>query len=203
MKKSMVVCGVLCAILLGCEKEAEKTTVEPTIQEEPIVQETPKVEQPVVEAEPITDEEVVIEEPVVEEEVVAEETNRGGLGDTITVQTSDGDYEIIFTDAYYTDDRNQFSDTVVDKVLIVVYEYKNLTYNDGWSDGLWITEGVHYTIYDGDGYSLETYPAETPYFQDEVTEGRSSRGSEAFAVVGDQTHYEIEVAGCIIEFDLQ
>ena len=120
MKKSMVVCGVLCAILLGCEKEAEKTTVEPTIQEEPIVQETPKVEQPVVEAEPITEEEVVIEEPVVEEEVVAEETNRGGLGDTITVQTSDGDYEIIFTDAYYTDDRNQFSDTVVDKVLIVV-----------------------------------------------------------------------------------
>lgn len=197
MKKSMVLCGILCAILLGCENEVQKTTVEPTVKEETTMQETPKVEQPVIEEEP------VVEEELAEEEVVVEENNRGGLGDTITVQTSDGDYEITFTEAYYTDDRNQYSDTVADKVLIVVYEYKNLTYNDGWSDGLWICEGVHYTIYDGDGYSLETYPADTPYFQDEVTEGRSSRGSEAFAVVGDQTHYEIEVAGCIIEFDLE
>lgn len=201
MKKSMVLCGILCAMLFGCENEVEKTTVEPTVQEEKTVQETPKVEQPVVEKEPVVEEEVVIEEPVVEE--VVEETNRGGLGDTITIQTSDGDYEITFTDAYYTDDRNQYSDTVADKVLIVVYEYKNLSYNDGWSDGLWISAYTDYTVYDGDGYSLETYPAETPYSQESVTEGRSSRGSEAFAVVGDQTHYEIEIAGCVIEFDLE
>ena len=141
-------------------------------------------------------EEVEIQQtPIIEEEIVQNEQVRVGLNETL----SNDVMEITFTDAYYTDDRNQFSDTQADKVLIIVYEYKNL----GCADGLWIMEGLDYTVYDGDGYSLETYPVSKPYYQDRVSIGRSTKGSEAFAVVGDKTHYEIEIGGAIVEFDLE
>ena len=64
-------------------------------------------------------------------------------------------------------------------------------------------EGNDYTVYDKDGYALETYPVSTPYNQERVGIGRSTRGSEAFAVVGDSTHFEIEIGGVIVEFDLE
>ena len=51
--------------------------------------------------------------------------------------------------------------------------------------------------------AIKIYPANLPYHQDSVSKNRSSKGSEAFAVIGDQTHYEIEVANSIIEFDLE
>lgn len=141
-----------------------------------------------------------VEVPIVETPKVY----RFGLNETVPMTSNYGDYEITFTDAYFTDDRNQFSDTQADKVLIVVYEYKNVSYVPDYTDGLWICEGVHYQVYGEDGFALETYPADIPYYQDEVTEGRSSRGSEAFAVVGDQHHFEIELAkDVIVEFDVE
>ena len=118
--------------------------------------------------------------------------------------TTYGDYEITFTDAYFTDERNQFSDTQADKVLIIVYEYKNVSYVPDYTDGLFICEGLDYKVYGEDGFSLETYPASLPYYQDTVSVGRSSKGSEAFAVVGDQHHFEIELgSNVIVEFDVE
>lgn len=148
-------------------------------------------------------------EEVKQEEQPKEETQtpqvyRFGLGETIPMTTNHGDYEITFTDAYFTDDRNQFSDTQADKVLIIVYEYKNVSYDNGFMDGLWISAYTDYSIYGEDGFALETYPASTPYSQEEAPIGRSSRGSEAFAVVGDQHHFEIELGkDVIVEFDLE
>lgn len=128
---------------------------------------------------------------------------RFGLGETIPMTTNYGNYEITFTEAYFTDDRNQFSDKQADKVLIIVYEYKNVSYDDGFMDGLWISPYTDYSIYGEDGFALETYPASTPYYQEEAPIGRSSRGSEAFAVIGDQHSFEIQLGSdVIIEFSL-
>ena len=202
MKKLMVLCGILCAVLLGCEKEVEKTNVETTVQETPVV-ETPKVEVPEVEEE--EKEEAVVETPKVEvpeveeeekdEAVVQEEQNVFPLGHRI----GNDKIEVVFFNAYYTDDRNQFSDIQADKVLIIEYEYKNINAGDEFA----LFEGTHFQVYDGDGYRLDTYPATETYYGGQVSEGRSAKSSEAFAVVGDQTHYEIEIGGCIIEFDLE
>lgn len=127
-----------------------------------------------------------------------------GLNETVPMTTTYGDYEITFTDAYFTDERNQFSDTQADKVLIIVYEYKNVSYVPDYTDGLFICEGLDYKVYGEDGFSLETYPASLPYYQDTVSVGRSSKGSEAFAVVGDQHHFEIELgSNVIVEFDVE
>ena len=124
---------------------------------------------------------------------------RFGLGETIPITSNMGDYEVTIVDAYFTDDRNQFADVQPDKVLILVYEYKNISY----LEELWFMEGIHYQVYDESGFSLDTYPASTPYFQDSVPVGRSSRGSEAFAVIGDKHNFEIQLGNdVIVEFSL-
>lgn len=198
MKKllSMMLLSGIC--LFGCSNVNEVEDTENQVQESPVVEETEKMELPIVGQH---NETPVTEEPIVETPEIEE--NRGQLGDTIYITTSSGDYELTFTNAYYTDERNEYSSTLADKVIILEYEYKNISYENNFLDGLFICEGTHYKVYDGDGYSLEIYPANLPYHQDSVSKNRSSKGSEAFAVVGDQTHYEIEVADTIIEFDLE
>ena len=141
-----------------------------------------------------------VEIPIVE----TPQVYRFGLNETVPMTTTYGDYEITFTDAYFTDERNQFSDTQADKVLIIVYEYKNVSYVPDYTDGLFICEGLDYKVYGEDGFSLETYPVSLPYYQDTVSVGRSSKGSEAFAVVGDQHNFEIELgSNVIVEFDVE
>ena len=198
MKKllSMMLLSGIC--LFGCSNVNEVEDTKNPVQESPVVEETEKMELPIVGQH---NEKPVTEEPIVETPEIEE--NRGQLGDTIYITTSSGDYELTFTNAYYTDERNEYSSTLADKVIILEYEYKNISYENNFLDGLFICEGTHYKVYDGDGYSLEIYPANLPYHQDSVSKNRSSKGSEAFAVIGDQTHYEIEVANSIIEFDLE
>ena len=198
MKKllSMMLLSGIC--LFGCSNVNEVEDTENPVQESPVVEETEKMELPIVGQH---NETPVTEEPIVETPEVEE--NRGQLGDTIYITTSSGDYELTFTNAYYTDERNEYSTTMADKVIMLEYEYKNISYEDEYMDGLFVCEGVDYKVYDGDGYLLETYPVTLTFYQDSVSKNRSSKGSEAFAVIGDQTHYEIEVANSIIEFDLE
>ena len=195
MKKllSMMLLSGIC--LFGCSNVNEVEDTKNPVQDQQ--------ESPVVESEknnsPIVND--IIEKPVVETPEVEE--NRGQLGDTIYITTPSGDYELTFTNAHYIDERNEYSTTMADKVIMLEYEYKNISYEDEYMDGLFVCEGVDYKVYDGDGYLLETYPVTLTFYQDSVSKNRSSKGSEAFAVIGDQTHYEIEVANSIIEFDLE
>ena len=191
----MMICG---GCLFGC---GNANNVE-EVKEPQQVQTTHEETESVKEAREQTEqqEQKEVEVPIVE----TPQVYRFGLNETVPMTTTYGDYEITFTDAYFTDDRNQFSDTQADKVLIVVYEYKNVSYIPDYTDGLWICEGVHYQVYGEDGFSLETYPVSLPYYQDTVGVGRSSKGSEVFAVVGDQHHFEIELgSNVIVEFDVE
>ena len=190
MRKSMLACILLCAsILFGCgatEQEVSKV-------------ETPQAETPQVETSSGELPTTVVETPQVEQstEIVepeVEETQRFHLGDTI----GNDNIEVTFLNAYYTDDRNQFSDKVADKVFILEYEYKNVGLDDEWA----LFEGTGYVVYDEDGRRLQTYPVSTNY-GGTVSKGRMSSSSEAFAVVGDSTHFEIEIGGVIVEFDLE
>lgn len=188
----MMVCG---GCLFGCgnDNNVEEVKEPQTHEETESVKEArEQVEQ--------QQEQKEVEVPIVE----TPQIYRFGLNETVPMTTTYGDYEITFTDAYFTDERNQFSDTQADKVLIIVYEYKNVSYVPNYTDGLFICEGLDYKVYGEDGFSLETYPASLPYYQDTVSVGRSSKGSEAFAVVGDQHHFEIELgSNVIVEFDVE
>ena len=188
MRKSMLLCILLCgsSVLFGCNQEVDKETVNTESQtveetssgELPTVVETPQVEQST---------------EVVETEV--EETQRFHLGDTI----GNDSVQVTFLNAYYTDDRNQFSDKVADKVFILEYEYKNVGLDREWA----LFEGIDYVVYDENGRRLQTYPSIETYYGGTVSKGRMSSSSEAFAVVGDSTHFEIEIGGVIVEFDLE
>ena len=188
----MMVCG---GCLFGCGNDNNVEEVkEPQTHEE-----TESVKEAREQTEQ-QQEQKEVEVPIVE----TPQVYRFGLNETVPMTTTYGDYEITFTDAYFTDERNQFSDTQADKVLIIVYEYKNVSYVPDYTDGLFICEGLDYKVYGEDGFSLETYPASLPYYQDTVSAGRSSKGSEAFAVVGDQHHFEIELgSNVIVEFDVE
>lgn len=188
---AMMLCGVC---LFGCADTKETKKVEEPKQEQ--VQTTHEESESIEKARELTEQQQKEKEtPIVE----TPQVYRFGLNQTVPMTSNHGDYEITFTEAYFTDDRNQYSDTQADKVLIIVYEYKNVSY----TNGLFICEGLHYQIYGEDGFGLETYPVSNPYYQDEVSEGRSSRGSEAFAVIGDQHHFEIELgSNVIVEFDV-
>lgn len=189
---AMVVCG---GCLFGCGNDNNVEEVkEPQTHEE-----TESVKEAREQTEQ-QQEQKEVEVPIVE----TPQIYRFGLNETVPMTTTYGDYEITFTDAYFTDERNQFSDTQADKVLTVVYEYKNVSYVPDYTDGLFICEGLDYKVYGEDGFSLETYPVSLPYYQDTVSVGRSSKGSEAFAVVGDQHHFEIELgSNVIVEFDVE
>ena len=188
----MMVCG---GCLFGCGNDNNVEEVkEPQTHEE-----TESVKEDREQTEK-KQEQKEVEVPIVE----TPQVYRFGLNETVPMTTTYGDYEITFTDAYFTDERNQFSDTQADKVLIIVYEYKNVSYVPDYTDGLFICEGLDYKVYGEDGFSLETYPVSLPYYQDTVSVGRSSKGSEAFAVVGDQHHFEIELgSNVIVEFDVE
>ena len=185
-----VACGLIGLIIGGIF--GSETVVEEKNVEVPVVQEENKIEKP-------SDNIKLPSEEIME--IIENEDNRCGIGDTITISTGNGDYEITFTDAYFTEYRNEFEEPQPENVLVVEYEYTNISYEPLIADGLYVMYGLDYQIYGQDGFSLDTYPY-YPLDGDSVSVGRSSVGSNSFHVNNGQTHFEIEIADVIVEIDL-
>ena len=179
IKNLGVACGLLGLLLVGCEN----------VKNEQIIQETEVVEE-------ITQE----QKNEVIKELLYENYN---LNEEITVEYNGGTAKVVFTNAYYTDYRNEFADEQPDKVLVVEYTYTNVDYVCEFTNGFYFMHGLDYMIYDNSGLALELYPYYTDIAQ-EIGIGRSSKGSESFAVYDNQNHFEIELYdGKIVEFDLE
>lgn len=181
---TMMLCGVA---LFGCsDKEVEQVEEPKQTQEEQTKEgvATPEVETP----------------------QIKENKQTLGLGDTTTINYIHGDAEITFTNAYFTNYRNEFADEQPDKVLTVEFEYKNISFvpsEDDIINGLYFGWGTDYTVYGEDGFALTSYPY-YPVNQQSVSVGHSSKGAESFAVNGDQHHFEIELYdGQVIEFAVE
>lgn len=98
------------------------------------------------------------------------------IGDVIKVSTSNGSYSLTITGVTETDERNEFSDTKADRVIIVDYAYENIDVDDE----LYIFES-NFKAYDADNNSLETYPADIKS-ADSISAGRKTTGQMAFAL---------------------
>lgn len=135
-----------------------------------------------------------IEKPEAKEEVKENKIERFSLGDTLVTSSEDGTnlYEITFNKAFLTEERNQFSDKTPDNVVVLEYTYKNLNIEDG----LYISEGNDFRVYDANGNALSTYPAGADMYGGTVSVGRSGTSQEALGFDGDahQT-LEIEIYG--------
>ena len=108
------------------------------------------------------------------------------IGDVIKVSTSNGSYSLTITSVTETDERNEFSDTKADRVIIVDYAYENIDVDDQ----LYIFES-NFKAYDADNNSLETYPADIKS-ADSISAGRKTTGQMAFALNNSTNKIELE-----------
>ena len=108
------------------------------------------------------------------------------LNDDIYVKGSTGEYRVKFTNIYETKDRNEFSDKTAKKVIIIEYEYENISQEDD----LYVDE-MHFKLYDKENNQLETYPVSTKYGSS-VSKGRKATASEAYALNSDNNYIELE-----------
>ena len=109
------------------------------------------------------------------------------IGDDLIVTTSDGEYRIKFTGVKETSDRNQYSDTQADRVIIVEYEYENISLEED----LYIFSS-YFKLYDKDNNAMETYPAIGTKSPSNISVGRKTSASEAFALNNSNNYVELE-----------
>lgn len=109
------------------------------------------------------------------------------LNEDIYVTNEKGKYRVKFTNVTETDYRNSYSDVKADRVVIVEYEYENMSI----PEDLFISE-LSFKPYDKDNNQLETYPADTKY-SGAVSTGRKATASVAYALNNDNNYIELEL----------
>lgn len=108
------------------------------------------------------------------------------LNDDIFIESSSGKYRLKFTNAYETDYRNMFENSNPDRVVIIEYEYENMTMESDLLVSDW-----DFKAYDNDNNKLDTYPASTKY-GGSVSKGRKTTSSVAYALNNDNNYIELE-----------
>lgn len=109
-----------------------------------------------------------------------------GVNEDVYVKNDSGEYRLKITGVTETDYRNQFSDTVADRVIIISYEYENISVEDD----LYVSD-YDFKVYDADNNKLESYPADTIY-GGYVGIGRKASASMAFALNNSANYVELE-----------
>ncbi|MBQ9625006.1 MAG: DUF4352 domain-containing protein [Clostridia bacterium] len=108
------------------------------------------------------------------------------LNEDIFITNSSGKYRVKFTKISETKDRNEFSDTKADRVVIIEYEYENLELNED----LYVSE-MSFKLYDKSNEQLETYPVDTKYASN-ISKGRKTTASVAYALNNSENYIELE-----------
>lgn len=110
------------------------------------------------------------------------------IGDKVKIQTSSGEYTVKITSVKETKDRNEFSDIKADRVILVAYEYENISYEDDL-----LVSDMNMKLYDKENNLLEDYPAVEEKYGSSVGTGRKSNGVEAFALNSSDNYVELEL----------
>lgn len=109
------------------------------------------------------------------------------LNEDIYITNNSGKYRVKFTSIKETSDRNQFADTQANKVVVIEYEYENMTLEDD----LFISDTTNFKAYDKENNQLETYPVDTKYSSN-VSKGRKTTASAAYALNSESNYVELE-----------
>ena len=108
------------------------------------------------------------------------------LNEDIFIDGGSGKYRIKFTNVYETDDRNMFDDSNPDRVIVIEYEYENLT-----KDSYLLVSDWDFKAYDIDNNKLESYPVSTKY-GGSVSKGRKATSSMAYGFNNGTNRIELE-----------
>lgn len=108
------------------------------------------------------------------------------LNEDVYITNSDGEYRLKIIGISETTERNQFSDTQADRVVIISYEYENISLSNDLYISTW-----DFKAYDSDNNALETYPADTKY-SNSISLGRKTDASMAYALNNSNNYIELE-----------
>lgn len=114
------------------------------------------------------------------------EPQKYGLNEPVIVTTRTGSYRLTFIGVTETSERNQFSDTQANRVILISYEYENINSEEN----IYIFDS-HFKIYDNENNSLETYPV-SDKAGESVSIGRKTNATMAYALNSNTNHIEIE-----------
>ena len=108
------------------------------------------------------------------------------LNDDITVKTNSGEYRVKFTKIYETSYRNNYSDKRADRVVVIEFEYENISIEDDLN-----ISDFNFNLYDKDNNKLETYPFDYKS-GGSVGKGRKTTASAAYALNNTNNYIELE-----------
>lgn len=100
-----------------------------------------------------------------------------GIGDTVTVHTNRGDYSLKFTGVRETTERNEFADENPQRVVILEYEYKNISF-----DSDVVISYLYFRAYDNYGRSLSAYPDTSTKSTTNISQGKTATASVAYGL---------------------
>ncbi len=109
------------------------------------------------------------------------------LNDDIYINNDDGKYRLKITGIKESKQRNEYSDKEAKKVIVISYEYENLTLEDD----LYISS-TNFKAYDNDNNSLETYEVIDYKYPNKVSNGRKATAEMVFALNNDSNYIELE-----------
>lgn len=121
-----------------------------------------------------------------EETKKKEEKKTYAIGEKVVVTTDLGKYYIVINGVTETADRNEFSDTPAERVVLISYTYENVSYEED----LYISDS-NFKPYDKAGTKLEKYPVEIS-FPDAIGTGRNISASMAYALNSPDNYIELE-----------
>lgn len=132
------------------------------------------------------------------------------VGDTVTVQTENGEYAFRINGISETAERNQYAGSNPDRVVLIDYEYENISYaveyDNYYNDKLYMGS-YNFEFYDADGHSMNEYPISYEY-PHSITPGHKTSGQMALGLNNDTNYIEMELddydykgPGIVIDLD--
>ncbi len=117
-----------------------------------------------------------------------------GIGDTVTVNTSRGDYSLKFTGVRETSKRNQYADDNPQRVVILEYEYKNISF-----DSDVVVSYLYLRTYDNDGNALAVYPDTSIKPTTNISQGKTATASVAYGLNSDDNIVTVDFYNITME----
>lgn len=108
-----------------------------------------------------------------------------------TVETESGNYNLTIEGARATEERNEFSDKEVTKVVFLDYNYENISFGEKDGTDLYIDEYA-FQVLDDEGNVLDTYPVFDENRSAKATPvGGKCKASAAFGVPTDSKNLNV------------
>lgn len=98
------------------------------------------------------------------------------MNDAILIKSFSGEYKLKVTGVEETKERNEYSDKKADRVVIVTFEYENISV-----DGL-VLSSHNFRLYDKQGNELQSYPIVDTLDGDYIAPGEKSKATMALAL---------------------